>query len=145
MMDTSRSYIKMCRASKELQNPNRKLEAGDYFAGFLRLSRDPDWDVDWEIEILCAWDNTGYTGIAEVPWNPHVEAVWLPRQDQLQELLGEEGSVFNLNLLEKLPNIVFCEHGVDSWEKLWLCIYMDKAHKKIWMDNLEESYWMEVT
>lgn len=54
-----------------------------------------------------------------------IRRIWLPRQDQIQEMAGmtEPGEVY---LKQK-----YREH-VDTWEKYWLAIYMIEEHNKIW-------------
>ena len=57
--------------------------------------------------------------------------VWLPRQDQIQEMIGDFDKVLPmLPQLERLDKA--CGEQFTSMEQLWLAFYMSKKHKKTW-------------
>jgi len=79
-------------------------------------------ELTWIQEDFCGWKNK--------------KLLWLPRQDQIQEMLGYAiGALVNdfhqyceldLKMYENpsnLPRIM---------EQLWLAFYMHEKHKKIW-------------
>ena len=67
--------------------------------------------------------------------------IWLPRQDQIQEMMIKDSINIELNkfyvfCLEKdyigssLPTAEF-----DSFEQLWLAFYMYEKHGKVWNED----------
>ena len=74
-------------------------------------------------------------------------ATWLPRQDQIQEMLDYGLGAFVNDFNE------FCEDDLDiygnstkfydykSMEQLWLAFYMWEKHSKIWLS--EEEKWVK--
>jgi len=73
-----------------------------------------------------------------------LEKIWLPRQDQLQEIVLHPA----LNTAE-LPRMVlkFNEnaeywYSFDSFEQLWLAFLMYENFKKIWDEKREE--WVKI-
>jgi len=71
-MDTSEIYIKMCERAREIQDVS--LSFGDYY-----------WfNKDWHIFLEGAY-----------AMSPE-HFVWLPRQDQLQEMIGSMGDCLSL-------------------------------------------------
>jgi hypothetical protein len=67
------------------------------------------------------------------------ERVWLPRQDQLQEMVGisDVRGLINLQVIYSKEFIL-----PDSMEKLWLSIYMFMKYEKYFDD--EEKKWLLV-
>jgi len=59
--------------------------------------------------------------------------VWLPRQDQIQEMLGLEsyGKFYAFTGDRPFPKTAYYIE-FDSWEKSWLAFYMHEKHSKIW-------------
>ena len=75
--------------------------------------------------------------------NPLKDFTWLPRQDQIQEMMG--GNIEDVFLgrmgngeFDELDRFVdffyenYSMHSIDSMEKLWLAFYMYEKHSKIW-------------
>ncbi len=124
-MDGTQEYVKMCEKAEEIQA--------------LREFDKPFQDGDWWISkrckdaVACAW--RAYKG----------EDVWLPRQDQLQELTAL-GWVRALDRLGAWVN-----EGIDEWsfsnegnkwgsmEQLWLAFVMKEKYNKVWSG----TYWIE--
>ena len=123
-MDASKEYIKMCncREIKERWTPRE----GDFFWNgmFICIATDHD---DWS-------GNVDY--VKKFP-----KAIWLPRQDQIQEMILKLPSMqgralkplcemideFTLFALEKICH----EETLESMERIWLEFYMWEKHKKI--------------
>jgi len=116
-MDTSEQYIKMCDCP-EIQN-GHKPEFGDYF----RL-------IDGV--VICESGDLSIKYECDYGSNP----IWLPRQDQLQEMMKygfkheldiNLARYFHAWLINK-PNQITDA----SMEQLWLAFYMHEKHGKIW-------------
>ena len=124
-MDTSGTYIKMsAEAGKFL--PKWQPEDGDFFACKNPLYADAPAQIHvWTELYLGAEDNR--------------DCFPLYRQDQLQEMVGEESEVM---LLEYILCFVFdtTKHWwqieytkqFDSMEQLWLAFVLKELYSKIW-------------
>ena len=125
-MDTSKEYIKMCEGAEEIQN----IRYPDFFAG------------DWYIS------HNGYTFIVGSlpPLGEDLHRggeVWLPRQDQLQEMVLP--STCNAYWLVNQINCMCYNDnayglcGNPSMEQLWLAFVMSKRFGKHWSGKEWES------
>ena len=115
-MDTSEQYIKMCDCD-EVRNPWRKLE-GDYFYGcYYGLTRI--WIVN-DVNSCCLIE-------------PKDDAIWLPRQDQIQELCNRihPSEWYNIEYTV-WDDLVYDWQRFATGEQLWLAYYMLSEHKKSW-------------
>ena len=121
-MDTSETYIEMCEKAEEIQG--RELVDGDWYATVFR-------DGVFLVYPHDAWD---------IPYYRHhrVECVWLPRQDQLQEMVDLPSP---LHMLEHLNSWIMTEvRGTNpalltSMEQLWLAFVMKEKYGKVWGDG----------
>ena len=111
-MDTSETYIKMCEKAEEIQEQYHNFNDDKCF-------------------------RTNPTTHYPAPGEPHI--VWLPRQDQLQEMVSTNywsdierfsGFCKNKLLLEPLRNI-----KEQSMEQLWLAFVMKEKYGKYWNGN----------
>jgi len=115
-MDVSKEYIKMC-ACPEIQG-YKKLKQGDWYAY-----------RDFTAFVWCTFDiqEAGHFFI------------WLPRQDQLQEMV--RGKICDCTdpfcllidfyrFVRGLPNPA--PSYTDSMEQLWLAFVMHELHGKKW-------------
>lgn len=116
-MDSSNDYIEMCREAKELQegrsdNPYGFLN-GDFFV------RGVGYDLQ-----LVYWDRS-WIG------TDSVNLVWLPRQDQLVNLIDKEKPLSQV--FEDDYEIIYgrCLEE-SSLEKTWLIILMLLKYQKMW-------------
>ena len=118
-MDKSKEYIKMCDCPEIQKNHNQKI--GD-------RQIDNDSDETNESYIVTALGSLG----ENVPCYPH--EIWLPRQDQLQEMV--EDNVYNfvfdfyhfvMKLCRKQKNT-----SLPSMEQLWLTFTMKEKFNKTW-------------
>ena len=148
-MDTSEVYIKMCREAKEIQEVC-KYEYGDiiHIVGsdvesrngiYLYGSNGFKYDRHYHHEIYPGsfWQiDEGRT-----TWYFHQDAIviWLPRQDQLQEMVynGRNLSVFYGFRSYVMHHIVndlddTDEADLESWEQLWLTFVMKEKYNKKW-------------
>ena len=138
-MDTSEKYIKMCEKAEEIQKMRLdKWEEGDYVF-------DKGYD-DVRLVFQNAKWLMGYG----------IYMVWLPRQDQLQEMiwLRVPSKKPRTLLIWLLNSVVFPEdpptnkniadnenkywEQFDSMEQLWLAFVMKEKFNKIWDDKKGE-------
>jgi hypothetical protein len=68
-----------------------------------------------------------------------IKAVWLPRQDQLQEMVIENYATF-WDLALAFSNVLMGKNAsyfekFDSMEKLWLAFIMLEKYKKKWKEG----------
>ena len=108
-MDTSETYIKMCEKAVEIQEI-------------------------WKSEVIKPDDRSFWID----DFNKQ-KSIWLPRQDQLQEMMrptperGEKISPYGLSwsfyrFIDQLPPL---KRG-NSFEQLWLAYVMKWEHHKVW-------------
>ena len=134
-MDTTETYIKMCDCPEIQGGP--KWKQGDFFV----------WCEDYRLNTLVRnwWIEKGTVDVYELgSWNnseivDRVKTIWLPRQDQLQEMVGEE---YTFNLLADFRgfyNVRGCDlypasmsGGNPSMEQLWLAFVMKQKWNKVW-------------
>ena len=109
-MDTSETYIKMS-GCEEVQGK--------------AIFRDGEYVYFPSGDVGMMFDNYGSSE----------GYIWLPQQDQIQDMIEPSCSpVARLDLLWYLSE--FVQHGdvtrVTSFEQLWLSFYMKEKHGKIW-------------
>ena len=125
-MDESQVYIKMCEAATELQalkltsdGKHKSFDIGDYY-------------------FTC----NCYTTIATFKTRlDSVQNVWLPRQDQLQNMLQPVGVSGDIQgqawlLYEFVSPNRATFPSVSSWEQLWLALVMLKRYNRQWKDGV---------
>jgi len=128
-MDTSEEYVKMCRAAKEIQD-SHEWECGDYF--YECPYDDGYGSVSWKIRTIGS-DNKD----AMVPAD-----VWLPRQDQLQDMctsLNKFKPIYSLAYVTMWAEASGFDCGandyaesLNSLEQVWLAYVMDENYYKKW-------------
>jgi len=134
-MDTSPEYMKMCEKAEEIQKEwNNKIPIEKHKS----VIYDPKSKQVYEPTIF------GESVSSTIP----VNCIWLPRQDQLQEIFGKESS---LALLERFKSWIddncteekapwFYKEQYKGWslEQLWLVFVMKKKYGKIWNPTRKE-------
>jgi len=122
-MDTSETYIKMCDCEEVREHTPITRHDG------------------------AIWINAGETTV-DIGSD---RTVWLPRQDQIQEMASCVGYLALLNDFffwknqeesaeiihgKEIPSgpegYVTIEGGLESMEQLWLAYYMEEEHDKTW-------------
>lgn len=125
-MDISKEYIEMCVAAKELQKREQLT-------------------IGWLGEQIWYNENDVWYQ-PNVEFNPYIniirnrkKIVWLPRQDQLQEMLSKEYVDCHAMLQHFyewcIENDGYLEDlfaGNESMEQLWLIFVMKEEFGKIW-------------
>ena len=147
-MDFTEKYIKMCEKAEEIQR-RWKPVIGDWLC----------WKIDYEDRlIMIVYDTQKISSALSMlfvvsPFNKYKtalkikEAIWLPRQDQLQEMILEEEKMTNCLLLTEMFVEFLDKHrewlfeSLCSMEQLWLIFVMWELYGKIWDDGKEE--WAE--
>jgi hypothetical protein len=124
-MDKSSQYIKMCESAKVIQK-QWKPEFGDFFVSMSLGLTSPCQPIANDLEKKVSYLKT-------------INAVWLPRQDQLQEMVIEKYAT-PWDLTIAFSNVLMADNGpyfdnFDSMEKLWLAFIMFEKHKKKWKDG----------
>ena len=123
-MDTTKEYIKMCEKAVEIQKLRcevySKLYCGDFYKG-----------IGGKVRVCV--EASKYLD----------KGVWLPRQDQLQEMLPDRFSNRNPAILaEKFSKYIGKELAKStlgaldiihySMEQLWLAFVMKEKYNKTW-------------
>ena len=132
-MDTSETYIKMCEKAEEIQALRNKVSNS--------WDDDNNWeegDFYYKLGFRCGF----HSGCESSEYGPldYSTRIWLPRQDQLQEMVLES------NHPDELLKIIGHFHdfacGVtpqfDSMEQLWLAFVMKELYSKIWSKEKEK-------
>ncbi len=162
-MDTSETYIEMCDCP-EIQGWHH----GSDPVGFLVWKQGSRKLVCGKCEEYVESDFCPDCGSAsqfeEGAWNlnqfnaigPFLDGIWLPRQDQLQEMVPNEGwgndwnpTLWPLHLAQVLDE--YSDATYDYWqetgwqpesmEQLWLAFVMKEKYNKIWNGEV----WDEIT
>jgi len=127
-MDDSSSYIKMCESAKVIQK-KWKPEFGDFFVSMSLGLTSECQPIVSDLE-------------KKVAYLKKLKAVWLPRQDQLQEMVIEKYAT-SWDLAIAFSNVLMGNNAsyfdkFDSMEKLWLAFVLLEKYKK----KLKEGDWV---
>ena len=124
-MDKSSQYIKMCESAKAVQK-QWKPEFGDFF-------------VSMSLDLTSACQSITSDLEKKASYLKTIKAVWLPRQDQLQEMVIEKYAT-PWDLAIAFSNVLMDDKtsyfdNFDSMEKLWLVFIMLEKYKKKWIEG----------
>ncbi len=122
-MDKTKEYIKMCKEAKEIQDIYNMFHQKPYLISdlfsvsngtLITFSTQPRGLIDKQYEI-----------------------VWLPRQDQLQEMLDCETYEL-LDMCSESDGIMWqaLHDYASSMEQLWLAFVMKEKYNKIWNGDI---------
>jgi hypothetical protein len=160
-MDTSPLYIKMCEQAQEIQNQRKKdvyVETmnNTTFKGFYMKVGDFVILNNCNKEVKVLGFQNPLNSSLNRKYKTDFDLIWLPRQDQLQEMWIEEEEVDYHHKLQSIfhfswetPN-PFNNKGYksspytlfSSMEQLWLAFIMKRNYDKIW--NSEKEEWEEI-
>uniref|UniRef100_A0A6H1ZB06 Uncharacterized protein n=1 Tax=viral metagenome TaxID=1070528 RepID=A0A6H1ZB06_9ZZZZ len=117
-MDTTPEYIKMCEKAEEIQ----------------LLKIKPIHIMQSEADILYEDNDVWYIYVVEkLKKGWLIKKTWLPRQDQLQEMISPEYlEEDKFMLLDRFLNFVDMSNRGWSFEQLWLAFVMQEKYGKIW-------------
>ena len=115
----------MCESAKVIQK-QWEPDFGDFFVSMSSGLTSPCLSIVSELEKKESYLKT-------------IKAVWLPRQDQLQEMVIEKHAT-PWDLAIAFSNVLMADHAsyfdkFDSMEKLWLAFIMLEKHRKKWKDG----------
>ena len=124
-MDKSSLYIKMSESAKVIQK-QWEPEFGDFFVSMSLCLTSQCQTITSDLE-------------KKVSYLKKIKAVWLPRQDQLQERVIEKYAT-PWDLAIAFSNVLMGDtasyfDNFDSMEKLWLAFIMLEKYKKQWKDE----------
>ena len=137
-MDTSKEYIKMCEKAVEIQSPSVwKPIAGDWYDSRGNTEKKGP-------KVLQILNN-----FRALRYDKNIKSIhrhiWLPRQDQLQEMVMEimpykncSNSVTNLidtfshEVLSGEDKFIESTVSMNSMEQLWLAFVMKEKFSKTW-------------
>jgi len=115
-MDTTKQYLLMCEKANEIQVLRPTESNGDW--------------CNWMGDTKCI--NVGIVIL-------HKNIIWLPRQDQLQEMIKLKSlrqSYINFDFFLGLDRAdhrdVMSRYGLNTMEQLWLAFVMKEKYNKIW-------------
>ena len=134
-MDTSETYIKMCDCS-EIQE-NREPTTGDWYVD--RLENYVAVLHHTSRDTFISEDGTEFFGRTDDDCVHESEAIWLPRQDQLQEMVFDSTLINGdyYPVMRLLRRFYLFIKDYEQWEdatmeQLWLAFVMKEKHGKVW-------------
>ena len=118
-MDFSQEYILMCGKTKEIQDM-WGARSGDFC-----------FNIDKDIIDVCGVDEYDDLQIRG--------EIWLPRQDQLQEMINTDDALWRTGRLARMFYEFIQNWGVityiPSMEQSWLAFIMSEKYGKDWDGN----------
>lgn len=152
-MDVSREYIEMCEKAQEIQISKKHYYLRDEFFynryGEICTVVNIDINEGCNIPKLAFFDDS--TLVSD--WVKEEELsklIWLPRQDQLQEMIEIdeyllENKTRGLRLAEHCEGWCLSDKYMEQFEtmeQLWLATVMKEKYNKQW--NPENKEWEKV-
>ena len=132
-MDTSEQYIKMCGKAGEIQEKwqpaagDRCAEKTEYedFAYYIYLISEYG-----KLYFLLSKQEGPFIEdlYALIEFEKRTKYIWLPHQDQLQEMIGDYKKTIDYPEFEW----DFNREQFTSWEQLWLGFAMHSLYQKQW-------------
>jgi hypothetical protein len=114
-MDISSEYIKMCEKAEEIQ----AMKPHSFFDGGIELERG---DYYYNVQ-------SRKTGVQTSSWR-NFRNLWLPRQDQLQEMAFDKVTIDCLEGFRLF--FIHFQDNFDTMEQLWLAYVMKTKFSKTW-------------
>ena len=134
-MDTSKTYIKMCGEAGEIQKQWKPIDG------------DCCWHDDSGDDYLGSWEFPATTAVVHMATgndkNYWYNWLWLPHQDQLQEMLNykEKTSYPVSHMIKHIDEFYSTmryweqDAGDITMEQLWLAFVMKEKYNKTWGGN----------
>ena len=124
-------YIKMCRGAREIQKNYKIPKKGDFIKTNSGIEIVQDYRYEEEELIVCCDEPFNFDGEFGMG-----EFVWLPRQDQLQEMINYNFTIQKLDskigAYYKVEGIASNDFIEDTIEKGLLQLTMDMNYNKTW-------------
>ena len=151
-MDTSEKYIKMCEQAQEIQDLRKFLDSGNKF----ELWEDSDFchielssqnkEFDLVKSRTTIFNKSFQYFLCDSKCLHYSEAysktIWLPRQDQLQEIyfLNSDDKTLDkfISSLLSVLYLIKWENNHCSFEQLWLAFTMKEKYNKLWNEANEQ-------
>ena len=145
-MDATNRYVMMCQKAEEIQNLWRPKQC-DFIINLTDIEEGLSFCKPAEslIQVVNMYyeekDNENYLRECE---EVKEEALWLPRQDQLQKIIEPDNSrvyAMMINVIESQyydapkQTMVSAPEIFHSMEQLWLAYIMREKFKKEWNDE----------
>ena len=145
-MDFSKRYIKICERAEELQR-KWKCELGD----FCYRKNSGKIEIITAVRQIGWWKTTpiklnemGYSEESTILAGDSTwDAIWLPTQDQLQEMCDPPLDILLMEFWKWLPHEEVAIKYT-SMEQLWLAYLMWELYGKVWDDEKEDWVKQEV-
>lgn len=136
-MDKTKAYIKKMKKANELQSLWQPKN-GDFFFGRPEDFNDEDLDegvyqyFECDDEYFCTVPK--YYNYKKKDWEDDPEAVWIPRQDDMQGmLLYDTPYGMTKDFSEWCAELsVTMQERFTTLEQLWVGFYMFKNHNMVW-------------
>src|SRR3990167_1543710 len=139
-MDTSQIYIEMCAKAEEIQNQRpfkgKKEYSRYYLDDYITVVPLYIPKTSWNYRTTAIWE------CFMKKYDIRCQYIWLPRQDQLQEMTGLPLWRLNFDYSKWLYDVDdngFCDFHIKhdhleftSMEQLWLAFVMWELYKKRW-------------
>jgi len=129
-LDTTEKNIKMLEKATEIQKNAPEPKYGDLWA-YANHPRYGGWTVEYIGENYKHEPGHTYIG----------ERIWLPRQDELQEIWLEAfpNELILVRFFDWWNNLGYSDaNSLDSMEQLWLAFVMKENYTKVWDDQKED-------
>ena len=141
-MTPDKTYIKMCEKSKEIQALS-PLKNKEWLEVYFKCEPADILHSTEQLFFVNGKVRSAYSIKPEF-FN---EAIWLPRQEQLQEMFDSSGgSTPYLGLFVEFTDTIFAKQLQAAWKEsplhLWLAFVMARKFNKQWDDEKEE--WREL-
>jgi len=144
-MDKSEKYIKMFEQAQEIQQYFQDKN-WTYFSEeepLYKKGRVFCWpNLDSEIgHLFLEEDKDFYLCKKNLTISKKEEIVWLPRQDQLQDMINNIPSsqgYFEFRMFIERNGFYIKDSLQTSWEKVWLAFVMQEKYNKIWNEEKQE-------
>ena len=148
-MDTTETYIKMCEKAEEIQEGiddgslSGRFVGGNIIYSIAPTNQPHDRDGYYNVTDKEAVRRCEACGNEE-SYIKSSKYVWLPRQDQLQEMIDswwKRYGAYGEPLIKGFYDFAMFynpkpfrenELPVNSWEQLWLAFVMHNKYKKEW-------------
>ncbi len=121
-MDITKQYILMCEKAEEIQY-SHKPQTGDSYLCDCSSCKFPP-----KINLIESFDMDNFN--KRDLTNVEPPYIWLPRQDQLQEMLSRNLSYLIAYFADWWSNLHKASY--DSMEQLWLAFVMKEQYSKQW-------------
>jgi len=133
------NYIKMCEASEEIQKLQPHILTSTHLKGNIFICTDKESaNYFWRIEVFNELpDDVGS------PCYSHTRNIWLPTQEQLQEMILNHGHPGYDNGGILFGIMKFADDnklGEISMNELWLAFVMKEKYNKVWTGEKWELY-----